>query len=120
MKAFIVLLMATVQLGAFYLKSHAQSNDSIGPFKCAPTGVIYGNVEILLADETTLNYTKTGAIIECSSQAVFNKIFATHSQLFQKFTCKWIHGNGPSYKLYTIYLSKGDAGIIVKWAKQNL
>jgi len=101
-KVLILFFWAFSLLGAFALKANAQEE--------APR----------IADETYLTYNKTGAIIECNSQTVFYKIFSTHSQLFQKFTCKWIHGNGPSYKRYTIYLSAGDATIIKQWAKTNL
>lgn len=74
----------------------------------------------LIADETTLTYTKTGAKIHCSNESVFNKIFTTHGTLFKRFTCTWETDRHGRYKDYVIYLSSGDADIIKSWAKTNL
>lgn len=74
----------------------------------------------LIADETTLTYTKTGAKIHCSNESVFNKIFTTHGTLFKRFTCTWETDRHGRYKDYVIYLSSGDADIIKSWAKTKL
>lgn len=90
-------------LFAFYLKGNSQAKDSI-----------------LIADETTLTYTKTGAKINCTNESVFNEIFKSHGTLFKRFTCTWKTDRHGRYKDYVIYLNKDDAQLIVNWAKINL
>lgn len=80
----------------------------------------YPKDTVLLADETTLNYTKTEAKIHCSNETVFNIIFKSHSTLFKRFTCTWKTDRHGRYKDYIIYLSKRDAETIKSWAKTNL
>ena len=93
---------------AFALKSSAQENAT------RPSTVTK------LGAETTLSQFGDSAIIECDDDLLFRKLFATHYQLFQKFFVTWITNLKGSHQHYTIYLSKGDADIIVKWAKTNL
>ena len=100
-KALIIALLIFSLLGAFTLKANAQDST-------------------LIADETTLTYTKTGAKIICDNETVFNKLFKTHGTLFRQFTCAWKTDRYGRYKHYIIYLSKGDAETIVNWAKTNL
>lgn len=90
-------------LFAFYLKGHSQNKDTI-----------------LIADETTLNYTKTEARIHCTNESVFNEIFRSHGTLFKRFTCTWKTDRHGRYKDYVIYLNRDDAQLIVNWAKINL
>lgn len=90
-------------LFAFYLKGHSQSKDSI-----------------LIADETTLTYTKTGAKINCTNESVFNEIFKSHGTLFKRFTCTWKTDRHGRYKDYVIYLNRDDAQLIVNWSKTKL
>lgn len=99
----IVSLLIAALTGAFTLKANAQDS-----------------TKHLLADETTITYTKTGAKIECSNETVFNSIFRTHGTLFKRFTCTWKTDRHGRYKGYVIYLNKEDSDIIVKWAKTNL
>lgn len=105
-KALIIIVLIAAQIGAFYLKAHSQVGH--------PTDTV------LLADETTLNYTKTEAVIKCSNESVFNEIFKTHGTLFKRFSCTWKTDRHGRYKYYVIYLSQGDAQIIQSWAKNNL
>ena len=127
-KAIIITGLIMAQIAAFVLKSNAQERD-----KCPSAGYYTnsqrfsnGNVSnvkplpILLADETVLNYCKTEAIIECDNETIFNKIFLSHSQLFKRFTCTWIHRKSNSYKHYVIYIDRGDSQILINWAKTNL
>lgn len=100
-KLLIISFLIVALLGAFTLKANAQDST-------------------LIADETTLNYTKAGAKITCCNDAVFNAIFKSHQQLFKRFTCTWKYKNHITYKEYVIYLAKGDADIIKSWAKTNL
>lgn len=97
--AFWIIML----LFAFYLKGHSQCKDTI-----------------LIADETTLNYTKTEARIHCSNESVFNEIFKSHGTLFKRFTCTWKTDRHGRYKDYIIYLNKDDAQLIINWAKSNL
>lgn len=97
--AFWIIML----LFSFYLKGHSQSKDTI-----------------LIADETTLNYTKTEARIHCSNEDVFNKIFRSHGTLFKRFSCTWKTDRHGRYKDYIIYLNKDDAQLIINWAKSNL
>lgn len=78
------------------------------------------NITELIADETTISYTKTEAIIHCSNETIFKKIHETHSQLFKRFTCTWKHEKKIAYKHYVIYIDRGDSQILITWAKKNL
>jgi len=101
--AIIAFLIAALIL-AFYLISPAQDRSDT----------------ILLADETTMIFTKTEAKISCTNQEVFDEIFKTHGTLFKRFTCTWKTDRYGRYKLYVAYLSKEDAKLIQSWAKTNL
>lgn len=111
-KAIIISFLVISQIGAFALKSYTQERD-----KCPS---VVNSDTLLLADETTLNYCKTEAIIECDNETIFNKIFLSHSQLFKRFTCTWIHRKKHPYKHYVIYMDRGDAQLLINWAKKNL
>lgn len=100
-KRLIVSFLLVSLLGTFSLKANAQDST-------------------LIADETTLNYTKTEAVIKCYNETVFNELFKTHGTLFKRFICTWKTDRHGRYKYYVIYLSKGDAEIIILWAKTNL
>jgi hypothetical protein len=100
-KLLIISFLIVALLGAFTLKANAQDST-------------------LIADETTLNYTKTEAKITCDNEKVFNELFKTHGTLFKRFTCTWKSDRYGRYKHYIIYLAKGDAELIVNWAKTNL
>lgn len=105
-KFLIVLLLIVAQIGAFYLKANSQ--------------VAHPTDTVLLADETTMNFTKTEARINCSNESVFNELFKTHGMLFKRFTCTWKTDRHGRYKYYVIYLSQGDADLIIKWANKYL
>lgn len=100
-KLLIISFLIVALLGAFSLKANAQDST-------------------LIADETTLNYTKTEAKIECDNEKVFNELFKSHGTLFKRFTCTWKSDRYGRYKHYVVYLSKGDAELIKSWAKVNL
>lgn len=107
-KLSIIALLILALLGAFTLKANAQDR----PFVAPPPE--------LLADETTITYTKTEAKVETVNDSVFLDLLKSHQQLFKRYTCTWKHDKKETYKLYVIYLNKDDAAIIVKWAKTNL
>lgn len=112
-KFLIVLLLIAAQIAAFCSISKGQDRGNFPPLT-KPVDTI------LLADETTLKYTKTEAQIKCSNESVFNELFKSHGTLFKRFTCTWKTDRHGRYKYYVIYLSQGDAEIIKSWAKINL
>jgi len=112
-KIAIISFLIVAQLGAFYLKAHSQTRD-----KCP--SVVNSADTILLADETTMNYTKTEAKITCDNEQVFSELFKSHGTLFKRFTCTWKTDRHGRYKHYVIYLSQGDGELIRSWAKTNL
>jgi hypothetical protein len=73
----IVFFWIVTLLGCFYLKSHAQSDKpKFRSFK--GTGHIATVKTDLIADETTITYTKTGAKITCENDSVFSILHKTH------------------------------------------
>ena len=121
-KIIIVTLLVIAQLGAFYLKSHAQTKTQY--IEKAKSVEIGGNAGIKivenLADETTLTWLKNSAKIETDNEKVFMKLLTTHQQLLKRYTCTWKKDRHGSYKHYAIYLNKEDAEIVKSWAKTNL
>jgi hypothetical protein len=74
----------------------------------------------LLADETTITYTKTMAKIECCNESIAKVILQKWEQLITRYNCTRKKDRNGAYKQYNIYLNKEDAQYIVKWAKTNL
>jgi hypothetical protein len=118
-KLLIISFLIVALLGAFTLKANAQERDKC-PSVVNPIGTYNEPDTVLLADETTLIYNKTVAIIKCSNEAVFNELFKSHGTLFKRFTCTWKTDRHGKYKYYVAYLSQADAEIIKTWAKHNL
>jgi hypothetical protein len=115
----IVFFWIVTLLGCFYLKSHAQSDKpKFRSFK--GTGHIATVKTDLIADETTITYTKTGAKITCENDSVFSILHKAHGTLFRKWEWKWDRDYPGRHKVYIIYLSEGNADIIKQWAKNNL
>lgn len=105
--AFLVFSL----LGAFALKSNAQDRD-----KCPSMP----QVKELIADETTLNETKTGAKIECDNVELANKIMFTFKEDVKRFGWSWRKDRHGAYKHYVIYVDKETGNRIKEWAKTNL
>lgn len=74
----------------------------------------------LIADETWITRTKTGAKIQCYNESVFYDLLKSHGTLFKRFTCTWKTDRHGKYKEYVAYLSYEDAQLISKWSKTNL
>lgn len=75
----------------------------------------------LIADETTLTYTKTGAKIVTYSGFIFDSIYRTYGSDFYSFrTKKHRVCNHISDTKYIIYVSKATGNNIKQWAKKNL
>lgn len=100
--AFLVFSL----LGAFAMKANAQDK--------APVQ------KELIADETTLNETKTGARIECDNDALANKIMYAFKEDVKKFQWSWRKDRHGAYKHYVIYVDKETGNRIKEWAKTNL
>lgn len=118
----ILLLLAISLTGAFYLK--AQDNkDSLSPAWGTNGHIVtitYSSDTFLIADETTLNYGKSVAVIHTTNKSVFDDIYKTHNSLFKKYTIKWEKDGKERIKHYRIYLDNMDAEVIYIWSKTKL
>lgn len=74
----------------------------------------------LIADETTLTYTKTGAKIVMFSEDIFQKISLKWGDQFKSITIRYKTDRHGRYKEYVIYTSQELANNIRQWAKKNL
>lgn len=119
---FIIVWALILSLtGAFALQAISQERNecpSVVPSRVNPNKILLPDV--LLGDETTLNYCKTEAIIICDNPTIYKKIHSTHSQLFKRTTCTSKFDGRQFYNHYVIYIDKGDAHILINWAKKNL
>lgn len=113
-KVLIILFLIVSLLGAFTLKAQPD-------YQKAYDGFI-GNVAdtILIADETTLTYTKTGAKIVSFSEDIFQKISLKWGEEFKSITIRYKTDRHGRYKEYVIYTSQELANNIRQWAKKNL
>jgi hypothetical protein len=109
-------------MGAFYLQSHAQTTLHVKKAESVTIGAPGGGVSVtvLLADETTLIYGKTEAIIDCCNEDVAKVIIQKWDQLIKRYSCSKKKDRHGVYKQYFIYLNKDDAALIINWAKNNL
>ena len=114
----IVLFWIISLIGAFTLKSNAQTKEN-APWLYSDTTREVGRLE-LLADETTINYTKTAAKIECSNNIIHSKLYEKWQHAFVKYSWIWKKDRHGPYKQYTITVSKKDGDLIKEWAKTNL
>lgn len=108
----IVAFWIFTLLGAFALKSNAQVRD-----KCPSLPSVDS---VLLADETTLTETKTGAKIQCFSDKVHFKLYEKWQHCFIRYSWSWKKDRHGPYKEYVITVSKKDGELIKEWAKNNL
>lgn len=76
--------------------------------------------KVVIADETYLTYTKTGAKITTTLESVFQEISLKFGTEFQKITITYKSANGQRYKEYVILVSEATANNISQWAKKNL
>ena len=74
----------------------------------------------LIADETNLTYTKTGAKIVSYSELAFQAISLKWGDQFKSIHIYYKNDRHGSYKEYVIYLSTELATNIRSWAKTNL
>lgn len=100
-KVLIIAFLIFTLLGAFALKASAQDST-------------------LIADETTLTYTKTGAKVVTYSEAAFKAISLKWGEEFKSINIKYKTDRHGKYKEYVIYMSHEVANNIKQWAKKNL
>jgi len=74
----------------------------------------------VIADETTVTYTKTGAKIECSNDTVHFKLYQKWQHTFTRYSWTWKKDRHGAYKQYLITISRKDAELLKQWAKDNL
>lgn len=117
-KFIILAFLALTLLAAFALKSNAQYG--VQNLKYPSDIPITSDKPELIADETTLTYTKTGVRIDCSNDPVHFKIYQKWQHTFVRYAWSWKKDRKGPYKQYTITVSKKDAELIKEWAKTNL
>lgn len=124
-KVLITAFLVVSLLGAFTLKANSQNTiyNSDGQFTKVVTYSADGTVKdstILIADETTLTYSKTGAKIVTYSESAFQAISLKWGQEFKAINIKYKTDRHGKYKEYVIYMSQEVANNIKQWAKKNL
>lgn len=100
-KALIVAFLILSLLGAFTLRACAQDST-------------------LIADETIMTYSKTGAKIVTYSEAVFKDISFKFGDQFKAIHIYYKKDRHGPYKEYCIYLSTELGNNIKEWATKNL
>lgn len=115
-KLLIVAFWIFTLLGAFALKATAQNSthktDTIKSYQFTTVDV--------LADETSITDTKTGAKIVCSNDKIHFKLYEKWQHTFKRYSWVWKKDRSGPYKEYTITVSQKDGNLIKEWAKNNL
>lgn len=108
---------------AFAFKGHSQSPmqtikelNKIG----IDTDTTVIKIETLIADETWLTYTKTGAKVISYSESAFQAISLKFGETFKSINIKYKTDRHGPYKEYVIYMDQQVANNIKQWAKKNL
>lgn len=114
-KLIIVSFFIMGIVGAFSLKAHTQLIQKMqyGIELDAPKPEV-------IADETTLTETKTGAKIECSNDTIHFKLYQKWQHTFIRYSWVWKKDRKGPYKHYVITISKKDGQLIKEWSKDNL
>lgn len=119
-KFFIISFWIICLLGAFALKACAQKDTSTH----YRTFDGYGNIatvkKTLIADETWLTFTKTGAKIVTTLESVFQDISLKWGTEFKKVAITYKQANGHQYKEYVILVPESTGNNINQWAKKHL
>lgn len=105
-KVLIVAFLIVSLICAFAFTSHAQCTTDTS--------------KTLIADESWLTYSKTGARIMTFSESVFKDISLKFGEEFKRISILYKKDRNGAYKEYNIYLSKEVATNITNWAKTNL
>lgn len=115
--SLIVLFLIIALIGAFSLKSDAQLVQKLEYPSDIP---ITSDRPEVIADETTINDNKTGAVIKCSNDKVHFKLYEKWQNIFIRYSWRWKKDRHGMYKEYSITVSKEDGNLIKEWAKANL
>lgn len=123
-KFLIIVFLIVSLLGAFSLKTYSQ----FGARKEGSHIPVIDKKEVaweycdssLIADETTLTYSKTGAKIITSSEDIFQKISLKWGEEFKSINIRYKKDRHGRYKEYAIYISESTGNNILQWAKKNL
>lgn len=105
-KFLIVSFWLFSLMGAFALKAHAQDKTP--------------QQKEVIADETTITETKTGAKIECDNDKLANKLIFAFKEKVKGYGWAWRKDRHGAYKHYVIYVDKETGNKIIEWAKTNL
>lgn len=100
-KVLIISFLIVSLLGAFTLKANAQDST-------------------LIADETNLTYTKTGAKIVSFSEATFKIISLKWGEEFKSIIIRYKTDRHGRFKEYSMYMSNDVANKIKSWCITNL
>lgn len=138
-KVLIIALLILSLLGAFTLKARSQVHTKHLPkqriMNYYHAIVISGpdtmtlqqfrsthadTAKQLIADETWLTYTKTGAKITSYSESAFKDISLKFGEQFKSITIRYKSDRHGPCKEYVIYLAQDVANNIKTWAKTNL
>lgn len=105
-KVSIITFLIVSLICAFAFTSHAQCSTDTS--------------KTLIADESWLIYSKTGARIMTYSESAFKDISLKFGEEFKRISILYKKDRNGAYKEYNIYLSKETATNIQEWAKTNL
>jgi hypothetical protein len=130
-KFLIIAFLIFSLMAAFALKANAQfakaNSFTVTKEPTKETYLAHSKVatyssfdEVLLADETTITETKTGAKIECSNDKVHYKLYEKWQHTFKRYSWTWKKDRHGTYKFYTITVSQKDGNLIKEWAKTYL
>lgn len=125
-KVFILLLLTVSLCLAFSHIAHSQfrprSDGSTIPVtdKKVVAYEITDSTKDLIADETWLTYTKTGAKIVTYSESVFQAISLKWGTEFKAIHIYYKKDRNGPYKEYNILISQEIGNNIKQWSKKNL
>lgn len=105
-KLLIIGFLIVCLICAFAATSHAQ---------CASD-----TSKTLIADETWITYSKTGARITTYAESAFTDISLKFGDKFKRISILYKSDRHGPYKEYSIYLTQEVANNIKEWAKTNL
>lgn len=105
-KLLIIGFLIACLICAFAATSHAQCTTDTS--------------KTLIADETWITYSKTGARIITYVESVFTDISLKFGDKFKRISILYKSDRHGPYKEYSIYLPQEVANNIKEWAKTNL
>lgn len=123
-KNILIIVFLAVCLFVAFATTKAQSDTTTYKHLCGNNNIVPKNynprAKALIADESWLTYTKTGAKIVTTLESVFQDISLKWGAEFTKITITYKHANGQQFKEYVILVSEATANNIQQWAKKNL